>query len=62
MSGLNRVVKTDAEAATRMRRWLRQVARLHPQAWRQRNGEEFDAVLEDAMSDWRWRRLFKPVQ
>ena len=36
-----------------MRRWIRLAARLYPQAWRARYGEEFEALVEDAAADWR---------
>jgi hypothetical protein len=39
-----------------MRRWIRLAARLYPQAWRARYGEEFEALLEDAAADWRQLR------
>ena len=36
-----------------MRRWLKLAARLYPRAWRERYGEEFDAVLQDYQPGWR---------
>jgi len=36
-----------------VRRWIALAAYLYPQAWRERYGEEFDALLEDAAADWR---------
>lgn len=36
-----------------MRRWIALAARLYPRDWRERYGEEFDALLEDAVADWR---------
>jgi hypothetical protein len=36
-----------------MRRWIALAARLYPRSWRDRYGEEFDALLEDATADWR---------
>jgi len=35
-----------------MRRWIALAARLYPRSWRDRYGEEFDALLEDATADW----------
>lgn len=35
-----------------MRRWIALVGRLYPRAWRERYGEEFDALLDDATADW----------
>jgi len=46
---MNRVVKTrHTQAETRMRRWIILAGRLYPRDWRDRYGEEFTAVLEDA--------------
>ena len=36
-----------------MRRWIALAARLYPRAWRERYGEEFDALLDDATADCR---------
>lgn len=36
-----------------MRLWIRFAANLYPYAWRQRYGEEFDALLEDVRPGWR---------
>lgn len=36
-----------------MRRWIALAACLYPRAWRERYGEEFGALLEDAVADWR---------
>ena len=36
-----------------MRRWIAFAARLYPRNWRERYGEEFDALLDDATADWR---------
>ncbi len=36
-----------------MRRWLKVAASLYPRAWRERYGEEFDALLEDYQPGWR---------
>lgn len=36
-----------------MKRVIRFVARIYPRAWRQRYGEEFEALLEDTGADWR---------
>jgi hypothetical protein len=31
-----------------MRRWISLAGKLHPRAWRERYGDEFDALLKDA--------------
>jgi len=36
-----------------MRRWIRLAASLYPQGWRERYGEEFEALLEDVDLGWR---------
>ncbi len=36
-----------------MRRWIALAARLYPRSWRERYGDEFDALVEDATADWR---------
>ena len=36
-----------------MRRLLRAAARLYPRAWRDRYGEEFDALIDDVTPRWR---------
>ena len=36
-----------------MRRWIAFAARLYPRNWRERYGEEFDALLDDATADGR---------
>jgi hypothetical protein len=36
-----------------MKRWILWTARLYPRAWRERYGEEFDALVEDAGAGWR---------
>jgi capsular polysaccharide biosynthesis protein len=36
-----------------MRRWILLAANLYPRAWRQRYGEEFQALLEDVKPGWR---------
>jgi hypothetical protein len=36
-----------------MRRWIALAGRLYPRGWRERYGEEFDALLEEATADWR---------
>jgi capsular polysaccharide biosynthesis protein len=36
-----------------MRRWILLAARLYPRAWRERYGEEFQALLEDVKPGWR---------
>ena len=36
-----------------MRCWIVLAARLYPRAWRERYGDEFDALVEDAAADWR---------
>jgi hypothetical protein len=36
-----------------MRRWIRLAAALYPRGWRDRYGEEFQALLEDATPGWR---------
>jgi hypothetical protein len=39
-----------------MRQWIALAGRLYPRVWRERYGEEFDALLEDAPADWRQLR------
>jgi hypothetical protein len=36
-----------------MRRWILLAANLYPRAWRERYGEEFQALLEDVNPGWR---------
>jgi hypothetical protein len=36
-----------------MRNWIRLAARLYPARWRQRYGEELDALIEDSGGGWR---------
>src|SRR4051812_50122754 len=36
-----------------MKRWIGLAAKLYPRAWRQRYGEEFDALVEDMQPSWR---------
>ena len=36
-----------------MKRLIRFLARLYPTRWRERYGEEFDALLEDSLPRWR---------
>ena len=36
-----------------MRRWIAWAALLYPRSWRERYGDEFDALVEDAAADWR---------
>jgi hypothetical protein len=36
-----------------MRRWTQMLGRLYPRAWRERYGEEFDALLEDVEPNWK---------
>jgi len=36
-----------------MRNWIRLAARLYPARWRQRYGEELDALIEDSGEGWR---------
>jgi hypothetical protein len=36
-----------------MRRWIAWAAFLYPRSWRERYGDEFDALVEDAAADWR---------
>ena len=36
-----------------MRRWIALAARLYPRSWRERYGDEFAALIEDAPADWR---------
>ena len=36
-----------------MRRWIELAARCYPAAWRERYGDEFAALLEEAEPHWR---------
>ena len=42
-----------------MKLLLRAAARLYPRAWRDRYGEEFDALIDDLTP--RWRHVFNIV-
>ncbi len=36
-----------------MKRWIQLAARMYPRAWRERYGDEFEALLEDCNPGWR---------
>src|SRR5882724_10639903 len=46
------VIQYNAER-NMMKAWLRWSARFYPRAWRERYGEEFDALLEQVDAGWR---------